>query len=953
MFKRKAVSAAALLALGATAPGMVLAQESQQLERVEVTGSSIKRISGESALPIQTITAADIAKTGYTTVTDLIQNLPAMQGFTTNSQSVNGGGGGAATASLHALGSSYTLVLLNGRRLAPYTTGSTVNLNSIPLAAIERVEVLSDGASALYGSDAIAGVVNFITKKDSTTGLLNVDVYVPQKKGGGSKSASISKGFGDLDRDKFNVLIAASWDKQDKLDASQRSFSKTGILTFQDNGADQEVDLISSNSVPGNIPSVTLSASVIPDGKGGFTNKLNNFNPYLLKTGACPEGQIKGGNRCFFDYSATVESIPASERTSVYGSGRLVLSDKVSLFSELSLSRFFNDPRYAAPAQPGLPLSAALLAKSVDPYLSKLGVPAGVTAISGTMNLRVFDAGGRMDRYKTDTAHFVAGADVTLGGWDLSGYYTHSQNKFSDETRGGYTTLSGFNALIASGKWDPLMDTAGTKADVLAPIVLRQVIDQSKSSLDVLSVRGSTNFGQLAGGPIGLGLGADLTKQKYSDDPSAILMGNNKLQPTYSDAIVGGGGGTLPFDSTRNSYGLFSELVLPVMKTLELSGSARYDSYDAVKNDKNFDSNGTPISAATQGTKNSSGTYKLSFKFTPMKELLLRGSVGTGFKAPTLANVTSPLAAFGNTGFHACPPGLAAALAALCTPTASEYNIQAGGNPSSGAAALKPEKSKQWTLGFRYEPNASLSLGADLWNVKLKDQINTITENTAFSNGAVYANLFKSAPDPITGTPTLTFLSVPVNTGKANYQGIDIDTQGRVQTPLGRLTSSLRATYMMKADYQSPGIPGYLTSMSKIGADGQVTFRYLINWSATLDTGAFSHTVQLNYKPGYTDDWIDYCRNPVDENGKIDPVNGSCTEASGSRQVKSYTLVDWQTKYNFNKDLSFTFGIKNLFDKNPPFSIIDQSGTGNARGFDGRYTDPIGRQFYLVGNYKF
>lgn len=936
MFKRKAVSAAALLALGAAVSGAASAQEAnQQLERVEVTGSSIKRISGESALPIQTITSADIAKTGYTTVTELIQNLPAMQGFTTNSQSVNGGGGGAATASLHALGSSYTLVLLNGRRLAPLNTGSTVNLNSIPLAAIERVEVLTDGASALYGSDAIAGVVNFITKKDSTNGLVNVNAYLPQHDGGSSRSASISKGFGDLDRDKFNILIAASYDKQDKLDASQRSFSNTGILKFSDNGADQEVDLLSSNSVPGNVPSVTLS--------NGST--IKNFNPYLLKNGSCPAGQVKAGKRCFFDYSATVENVPESERTSLYGSGRLVLSDKVQLFSELALSRFYNDPRYAPPAQPGIPLTAALLAKDVNPYLSQLGAPAGTTAVSGTMNLRLFDAGGRMDRYKTDTTHFVFGADATLGGWDLSGYYTHSQNKFSDELRGGYSSLIAFNKLVAGGTWDPLMALAGTSTDLVAPIVLRQIFDQSKSSLDVLSMRGSTTFGQLAGGPIGLGVGADLTKQKYSDSPSAIAMGANALQPNYADAVIGGAGGVLPFDSSRNSYGLFSELVLPVTKSLELSGSARYDSYDAVKNEQNFDPNGNPVGAATQGKKNASGTYKLSLRFTPMKELLLRGSVGTGFKAPTLANITSPLAAFGNTGFHACPPGLDPALAAYCTPTASEYNIQAGGNPSSGGGALKPEKSRQWTLGFRYEPTASLSFGADLWSVRLKDQINTITENTAFSNGAVYGSLFKVAPDPITGTPTLTFLSVPINTGKANYQGIDFDGEARVATPLGRLTSRLRATYMLKADYQSPGIPGYLNSMSKIGSDGQVTFRYLINWSATLDTGAFSHTVALNYKPGYTDDWIDYCRNP--------DAGGNCTEASGSRPVKSYTLVDWQTKYNVNKALSFTLGIKNLFDRSPPFSIIDESGTGNARGFDGRYTDPIGRQIYFVGNYKF
>jgi iron complex outermembrane receptor protein len=476
-------------------------------------------------------------------------------------------------------------------------------------------------------------------------------------------------------------------------------------------------------------------------------------------------------------------------------------------------------------------------------------------------------------------------------------------------------------------------------------MVLHQVLDQSKSSLNVLSVRGSTNFGQLPGGSIGVGLGADFSQQKYSDSPSAISQGANALQPDFKDSIVGGAGGLLPFDSSRNSYGVFSELVLPVLKNLEVTGSARYDSYDAVKNKQNFDAAGTPLAAATQGTKNASGTYKLGAKFTPMKELLLRGSIGTGFKAPTLSNVTSPLAAFGSTGFHACPPGLAAALAAFCTPTASEYNIQSGGNPLSGDGALKPEKSRQWTMGFRFEPNASVSVGADLWAVQLKDQINTITENTAFGNGALYGSLFKVAPDAITGTPTLTFLSVPINTGKANYRGIDFDGTARVATPLGRLTTNVRATYMIRADYQSPGIPGYLTSMSKIGSDGSVTFRYQLNANATLDSGAFSHTIALNYKPGYTDDWIDYCRNP--------DADGNCTADSGSRPVKSYTLVDWQTKYNYSKTLAFTVGIKNLFDTKPPFSIVDQSGTGNARGFDGRYTDPILRQFYVVGNYKF
>ncbi|WP_432382272.1 TonB-dependent receptor plug domain-containing protein [Duganella sp. P38] len=146
--------------------GHAFAQEAQApMQRVEITGSSIKRADGETSLPVQTFSAKDIKQTGVSTVTDFIQQLPAMQGFSVAADSVGGGGGGVTTASIHDIGASYTLVLLNGRRIAPANSGTTIDLNSIPLSAIERVEVLTDGASALYGADAIAGVVNFILKK--------------------------------------------------------------------------------------------------------------------------------------------------------------------------------------------------------------------------------------------------------------------------------------------------------------------------------------------------------------------------------------------------------------------------------------------------------------------------------------------------------------------------------------------------------------------------------------------------------------------------------------------------------------------------------------------------------------------------------------------------------------------------------------------------------------------
>ncbi|CAM3665389.1 TonB-dependent receptor plug domain-containing protein [Roseateles saccharophilus] len=946
MFKTTTITGA-ILALAATTAVAQEVQDTQKLERIEVTGSSIKRIAGEAALPVQTISSAEIAKSGVTSVTDLIQNLPAMQGFTTSSMSVNGGGAGATTASLHDVGASYTLVLLNGRRLAPLNTGSTVNLNAIPLSAIERVEVLTDGASALYGSDAIAGVVNFITKKDSTNGEFNVSAYKPQHPGGGSSTMSISKGFGDLEKDKFNILFAAGFDNQQALFASQRDFSKTGNLTFMDQGQLQNIPLLSSNSVPANVSNVLLS-----DG----SQYKKKFNPHLLASGSCPADQVKSGNYCKYDYSATVEDLPASTRASLFTSGRLVVSDKVSLFTELALSNFQNRPVYAAPAQQNYLIPASLLAADINPYLAQLGHP-GVTAVAGNstlMNMRLFDAGGRTDVYTTNTLHFVAGVDATLGNWDTTATYTHSVNKFSDKADGGYVDKIGFDQLVSSGAWDPLMSVKGAGVNSLRPLVLHQVIDQSESSIDVVSVRGSTSLGKLPGGDIGLGIGADYTLQKYKDNPSAILQGQNALQPNYADAIVGGGGGALPFDSSRNAFGLFTELVLPVTKSLEFTGSARYDSYTAIKNNDNFDTNGNPVAAATQGKTNSSATYKLSLRFQPTKDLLFRASVGTGFKAPSMANVTSPLQSGGVTGMHACPTNLPAAVEAYCQGT-MEYNILAGGNPQTGAAALKPEKSQQATLGFRFEPTDSISVGADFWLVRLKDQINTVTDNTAFpANGiTAYPQLFTVAPDPVSHAPVLNFLSLPINTGKANYQGIDFDATGRMNTPVGRLTTHFAGTYMLKADYQSPGVPGYQTSMSQVGPDGQVTFRYQLRLSATLDTGAFSNTATLNFKPGYMDDTTDYCRaDPADPTGNTCLMTADGKYQIG-RHVGSYMLVDWQTKYALNKSVSITGGIKNLFDRKPPFSVVDQLNAGNARGFDGRYTDPIGRQFYLGANVKF
>ena len=938
MHQRTKVCHGVALALATLLAGSARAQDVSDIQRVEVTGSAIKRINIEGSLPIQTLSKDDIKKSGLTTLADVVQNLPAMQGFTAASQSVNGGGGGVTTASIHDLGAAYTLVLLNGHRVASYTTGSEVNLDQIPLSAVDHIDVLTDGASALYGADAIAGVVNIITKKDSTSGDFDVSVDHPLKAGGQSASASISKGFGDLGKDRYNIFLAASFDHQSALQASQRSFSKGGgVLSFNDKYGSENVNLLSAYAPAANVYADTTSAGATsPDGS-------LYYNPSLAANGSCTAANtVKVGDVCKYNYAATVEDLPASRKANFFATGRFNLNDKVSLFAEALAGSNRTDAQYAAPAQ-AFALSAAQIAQYVTPQLA-----AGTTSSDEVGYLRMIGTGGRKDGYETRTQHFVVGADVTLGNWESTFSFTHSQNHWYDIAEGGYSSANAIDTLMDSGSYDPFSGAA--QSDVLASAVLHQTLDQSRSTLDVASAHTSTTLGTLPGGDLSLAAGVDLTRQKYTDRPSAILMGPNSLQPDYTDTLFGGSSGTLPFDSSRNAWGLFAELNAPITKKLEVDASARFDSFSAVHNKDGFDANGDFIGSETQGKKSSAATFKLSGNFRPTNEFLLRGSFGTGFKMPTIGNVSNPLEFFGVTGNETCSANVPTELAQYCRSGPFEYNEQAGGNSSTGAGGLKPERSQQWTLGARFEPSPAFSFGADLWNVRIHDQINTITENTAFKDMAAYSYLFSVVNDPATGVPTLTFLSQPINTGNAFYQGLDFDGQSVVNTPIGRLTTRGHVTWMLRADYQQPGNAGYVNDMNKIGPDGQVTFRYQLNASTSLQQGKFTHTVTFNFKPGYKDDYTDYC---YDTSTGFSGDSSGCSADSGNRRVSSYATFDFQEKYDLSKALSFTAGIKNVFNRNPPFSLIDQLQVGNSRGYDGRYTNPLGRTLYVAGHYSF
>lgn len=937
--KTKVGMAAALLVSGLA--GLSAPAWAQVDQRVEITGSSIKRIAAEGALPVITLTRKDIEQSGATSVRELVQSLPSMQGFTTASDSVNGTGGGNTTASLRNLGSIYTLVLLNGRRVAPFNTGSTVNLEQLPLAAVERVEILADGASALYGADAIAGVVNFITKKNSTSGGIDISATMPEKKGGREVQASISKGFGDLNRDGFNVLAGLAFEKVEKIAANQRSFSKSGVIPFDHNGRSLYFWQLSANANPPNVELVDAG-----------DNTLDFYAPTLTTTGNCgaDPGSRRQGSTCRFDYASTVEAQPEAERKNLFLSGQFKLGKDFTGFAEALISDISLTGRFAPPAQPALlAVGSTLYNRHVVPTLAARGVnPADVSyAITYT---RLRDAGLRANEFTTKGTHLSAGIEGAALGFDMSASLTHSKNKIGDRYAGGYASDIELTRLIDTNKFDPFAQGSGGISPALATAVLTGPVSDTISQLDIGSFKASRPVFDMSGGNAYLGFGVDLMKQRYANTPSPISMGPNALQPNYADFPVGSSQGALPFDTTRNTTGAYAELLMPFSKALEVTASVRRDSYDAAKNSRNFDPAGNPTGSAEQGNKASKSTFKIGLRFQPTPELLLRASVGTGFRAPTLQDITDPLKEFGVIGTQRdCPVSAGDPLFSGCRTVPTQYKLQTGGNPFTGAAGLKPENSDQWTVGIRFEPNPAISGGAELWSVKVKDIITVVPEDTAFDNFSTYRGLFNVTTDASTGRPILTLNQVPVNGASAKSTGLDFDITGRMATPIGRLTTKLMATYLIESffDYGFGG--GKESSIGKLGSDDQVAFRTLLKLQGTLDTGPFSNTVTVSWKPGY----LDQTYTAGDGTVRLRNADGSPGAFVGidDFRVPAYTLVDWQGRWAATKAFSVTLGVKNLFDKAPPLSI--KTVGGNMVGFDPRYADGRGRTFQLSGQYQF
>ncbi len=928
MIRRTKVSTALMLVfIGPLSLAPVAALGQQQLERVEITGSAIKRIDAETAVPVQVLTREDVQRVGATTVEQLMQVVSA----NSSSQSLVAASasgavtGGLSAISLRALGSRRTLVLINGRRVAPYGTGEisdsvSVDVNSIPVAAIERVEILKDGASSLYGSDAIAGVVNIITRNDFAGVELSAEAGAPTRSGGGDvQRASIVWGKGDLSADRYNFVIVGAVQKERALFGRDRGFAARSF------NVDEQNDITSGNTFPANIVPVPGSATNWPVVDGVPVSA----NPTAATGCVAPYSFIDplfGPDICRFDPAPMMTLLPETERAGFFASGKLALTHDIEAFAELSYNR--NKQRtviqpvpisdqFTIP--PGNPLantapyndtniavlpSSTIILRPTSPFYPTDFVRNLTGGDTPDLLVR-YRAAGSGDRDFTDISEsprLAVGARGTVDGWAFDTALLYSRSRVRELVNDGYPIYSQLLPLLNSGNVNFFGPSGTAVEEQLHAANFIGEAFRVTSTLGSVSGKVSKDLAQMAGGPIALAVGAEARREKYNFEPSAELEQGD---------ISGYGGNFATVDRKRDVASVFGEVAVPIFKQLEIDAGARFDKYEGVGD---------------------SFTPKVSLRWRPSRELLVRSSAGRGFRAPSLADLYTPQT------LGATQPGLSDPLRCPTTndgvkDCATQFTTTLGGNSD-----LKPEKSTNYTLGLVFEPVPDVFLAVDHFRIHLKDTITQgLTAAFILANIDKYGSFVTRGPGSsgLPG-PIVSIDQTNINLGQTKLSGFDIHARWRILAgDLGRFVAAFTGTYFDRYDTQNPDgtFSPHVGNLNNATTGGVIP-RWKTYQAVTWSRGPWDVTAALNWQSSY----VDVPGNFMDPN---DPT---------FRKVGAYETYDLQGSYAGIKSLRITLGVKNLFDRDPPYT---NQGFSFQSGYDPQYADPRGRFVYARLNYAF
>jgi iron complex outermembrane receptor protein len=897
----RASTQAVLLALAALPALPIYAQATdsapeKKLERVEVTGSAIKRLADETALPMQVITRADIVKQGLTTASEIVARISAATNNMTDGGSIAYGGFrdqmGMNGANLRGLGVSSTLVLLNGRRMANFASpgdSSGVDLNTIPAAAIERVEVLLDGASAIYGSDAIGGVINFITRKDYTGIELNASYGNTSEGGGSKKTASIGGGFGDFDRDGFNIFGVVDLQKTGSLNANQRQFINDLDIPGR------LPDLLSSASFPGNMKiSNSQRKSLIADGfstNGKTVISSKTINPAAAK--GCnapaslylPDG-IGGVDGCTYDYMRDIELYPKSDKTSLFGRGIFNLGGGHQFFAEAALNRA-KTLYSGTPNRVDADMDVSKVPSLAGTSLAKLDADDEDRII--TVRTRLSEAGLRTSELVSSGERYVMGVNGLLANWDYELAYNHSVSTVSDRNYQGYLNEQMIRDGFAAGTLNPFGPSNSAGLSLYDKAQIRGEVRRAVGTMDSLDFRASRALYALPGGDLALALGGEYRREKQDYHQSEALAKDLILGETSQ-------GPDADFGHSRKVAAAFAEINAPITKELELQAALRYERYQVTGN-------------AT--------SPKLGLKYVPMKELLLRASAGAGFRAPSLSDLYRPV-----------NQGTAATLVdPVCL--ANDGNVTDCSDTwttlTYSNTQLKPERSKQFSLGAVLEPQAGMSFNLDYWNIEKRDLISTLGVDSILANLDKYGGLVHRDEDGVIDHIDLR----KENRGRQKISGLDLGvTLSGFKSSVGTFGLRANGTLTLNSEQQTGNGDPYYSNLGHFVNEGVVQ-RWRHTISLDWEQADWGVTLTNSYLSGYTDQSIF---------GKVD------------RKVKEYSLWDLTGAWSVTPAITLRAGVKNLLDTAPPFS---QQAWFFLSGYDPSYTDPRGRFLFLSAQYKF
>ncbi|WP_296946617.1 TonB-dependent receptor [uncultured Massilia sp.] len=936
----------AILALPAPAHAQQAPEPgARPVQRVEITGSNIRRSEAETASSVITVNRADIERSGKNTVAELLQTLAVDNQGSVPTTFGNGFAAGASGISLRGLGAASTLVLLNGRRIAPYGLADDgqkqfADLNVIPTDAVDRIEVLKDGASAIYGSDAIAGVVNVILRRDYVGNTVRASRGVGKEWDGKRTNAAFTKGVGSLDQDRYNVLFSLEYKKFDEIwyrDRGNRDW--IGRVDLRRWGYSANEALGGTGAI---VPGSGAAGSAInsnvrnPADIANYYNRGNLAGPGFTRTfpgAACgnftshPQGDPGGG--CLIDATLQYNQIePKQENISLFTRGTWQATPDLQAYSEFN---YYTSQTDSSTTPSGISGSVGYPGGPVNNAVVQFGPTHPDNPYFGTaarLRYLAADVGPRASNIDSNFVRWIGGVKGTSFGWEWDSALLFSRNHVNN-TQNGYLqrdvafalldpSAANVNAALAGspayaalppGTVWRIGENAGLNSPALYAALSPTIGNTARSKVGQWDVKASRSFpGILPSGDLGLALGAEWRHEKTELVPTTGTERGNVIGLGYS-----------AYRGSRNVFALYGEALAPLPYQLEASAALRWDHFTDVGN---------------------SYTPKFGLKWTPARTFALRGTFARGFRAPSPAeNGVGGLAAYSTASD---PVRCALGVPGTCSP--ASVALITSPNPD-----LSPERSRSYNLGAIWDPLPRTSISVDYWKIKRKNEINQEQVDAAIAAGSVARD-----PGSVSGIPgdpgaITAVLTRYVNSAQTQVRGLDIDAryQHRLPDTWGNLSFDVKYTHLF--EWERKERDGSARDFAGTHGNCDVT-----NCTGTPDDRA-------NLRIGWDrNDWrvsfnVNY-RGKLDNTlFKDDPDGCASVYADGADapngcKLASFTTFDLVARWKPLPAWEIYGSIQNLFDKVAPLDPL----TYGAQAYNPLdYEGARGRYFTLGARYTF